>query len=375
MPASNSSFITVNLPHGRGYPIRFAPLSDAPQLFEEVGLRRGQALLVTDENVAEHYLRPLQVALENDGWAPRPHTIPAGEESKSSEMLGRLYDWALEQPIDRQTTVIALGGGVVGDLAGYLAATLLRGLPLVQIPTSLIAQADSSIGGKTGINHPAGKNLIGAFHQPRLVLVDASTLSTLPERDYASGLAEVVKHALSSDAGLFYWLESRWADILHREDEVVREMVHRTASIKAAVVAEDEREIGKRKLLNFGHTFGHAIERVTGYGTFTHGEAVAVGMRAALHLSRSMQSGSTIREEALPAAFDRADALVSRIPIAGSLEGLSVETLTEAMQTDKKRDAERLQFVVLNAIGEALVTDEIPPGALEAAWNYAIGAC
>ena len=375
MPASNSSFITVNLPHGRGYRIRFAPLSDAPQLFEEVGLQRGQALLVTDENVAEHYLQPLKSVLGDAGWTTRSHTIPAGEASKSAEMLGRMYDWALEQPIDRQTLVIALGGGVVGDLAGYLAATLLRGLPLVQIPTSLIAQADSSIGGKTGINHPAGKNLIGTFYQPRLVLVDPSTLATLPERDYTSGLAEIVKQALIADVRLFDWLESRWDDILRKEESTVAEMVYRSASIKAAIVTEDELEIGKRKLLNFGHTFGHAIERVTGYGTFTHGEAVAAGMRAALHLSGSVQSGSTIREDALPAALNRADALVSRIPIAGSLEGLSVETLTEAMQTDKKRNAERLQFVVLNAIGEALVTDEIPPGALEAAWNYAKAVC
>ena len=390
MPASNSSTITVDLPHGRGYPIHFSALPDAPRLFEEAGLQGGRALLVTDENVAEHYLRPLQDALGRSGWTLRTRVIPAGEASKSSEMLDRLYDWALEQPITRETPVIALGGGVVCDLAGYLAATLLRGLPLVQIPTSLIAQADSSIGGKTGINHPAGKNMIGAFHQPRLVLVDASVLTSLPERDYTSGLAEVVKHALIADAGLFDWLEGRWDDILQRADDAVREMVHRAASIKAAIVAEDELEAGRRKLLNFGHTFGHAIERASGYGTFTHGEAVAVGMRAALHLSGSVQSGSVqfgsvqsgsvkfgraIQEKSPTQGFDRADALLSRIPVAGSLEGLSVEALTEAMQTDKKRDAERLQFVVLKEIGEARVVDRVSSEALEAAWNYAKAAC
>ncbi len=361
----------MDLPHGRGYPIHFAALSEAPQLFDEADLRRGRALLVTDENVAEHYLGPLQGVLGDAGWMPRSRIIPAGEASKSSEVLGRLYDWALEQSVDRQTLMIALGGGVVGDLAGYLAATLLRGLPLVQIPTSLIAQADSSIGGKTGINHPAGKNLIGAFYQPRLVLVDTSVLSTLPERDYTSGLAEVVKHALIADAGLLNWLESRWDDILLRKGDTVREMVHRSASIKVDIVAEDERETGKRKLLNFGHTFGHAIERAAGYGAFTHGEAVAVGMRAALHLSGSVQSGNTLQEDALPSPFDLADALVSRIPVVGSLEGLSVKALMAAMQTDKKRDAEHLHFVVLDEIGEARVTDRVPPGALEAAWNYA----
>ena len=375
MPSPSPSLISLGLPQGRGYPIHFAVLSAAPQLFEQAGLRRGQTLLVTDENVAEHYLQPLKSALEDAGWTPKSRIIPAGEASKSSEVLGRLYDWALEQSIDRKTLVIALGGGVVGDLAGYLAATLLRGLPLVQIPTSLIAQADSSIGGKTGINHPAGKNLIGAFYQPRLVLVDTSVLSTLPERDYTSGLAEVVKYALIADTRLFDWLEGRWDDILLREHDTVREMVHRSASIKAAIVAEDERETGKRKLLNFGHTFGHAIERATGYGAFTHGEAVAVGMRAALHLSGSVQSGRVIQEESPARDLDLADALVSRIPVVGSLEGLSVKALMAAMQTDKKRDAEHLHFVVLNEIGEARVTDSVPPGALEAAWNYAKGAC
>ncbi len=373
MPKPTSQQIVVDLPPGRNYAIHFDRLVEAPGLLASAGVQSGQLLVVADDNVARHYLHALTASLETNGWAPRTHVVPPGEASKSTAVLGRLYDWALQAPIDRSTSVIALGGGVVGDLAGYLAATLLRGLPLFHIPTSLVAQVDSSIGGKTGINHSAGKNLIGAFHQPRFVLTDVSVLATLPDREYASGLAEVVKHALIADAGFFNWLETRWADVVQKDESVVAEMVFRAASIKAGIVAEDERESGRRRLLNFGHTFGHAIELATGYGTFTHGEAVAVGMRAALHLSSSLQSGKTVHERMLLPAFTRADALLSRIPISASLDGLSIEELIAAMATDKKRTEANLRFVVLNAVGKAKVVDVVPRGALEAAWKYAMG--
>lgn len=372
MPAPNPQQITVDLPQSQGYTIHFAPLAEAARLFAGIGLQRGQALVITDENVAEHYLQQLTDVLERDGWMPRTHIIPAGELSKSASMLGRLYDRALEKPIDRDVPVVALGGGMVGDLAGFFAATLLRGLPLVHIPTSVIAQADSSIGGKSGINHSTGKNLIGAFYQPRLVLTDVSTLATLPERDYTSGLAEVVKHALIADAEFFGWLESRWGEILGKEESVVAEMIFRAASIKAAIVNEDERESGRRRLLNFGHSFGHAIELASGYGLLTHGEAIAIGMRAALHLSSSVLSKSVFQADAILHAFERADALISRIPGACALDGLSINALVAAMATDKKRTREGPRFVVLSAVGKAVVVDAVPPAAVEAAWGYAL---
>ncbi len=352
--------VPVALPHGRAYAVHLRPLADAPTVLRQAGLAPGRGLVVTDETVAALYLDELRAALETDGWTVHAQAIPPGEASKSSAHLGTLYDWALGLEIDRATPLLALGGGVVGDLAGFAAATLLRGLPLVQLPTTLIAQADSAIGGKTGINHPAGKNLIGAIWQPRLVLADTGTLRTLSERDWTSGLAEVVKSALIADAAFVDWLGTRWETILDREPSVVAALVRRTAAIKAGIVAEDERETGRRALLNFGHTFGHAVEQAAGYGAFTHGEAVALGMRAALHLSQRLAPN---------VSFGRAEALLARLP-APPLR-LPTETLTAAMATDKKRRAGRLRFVVLDAVGRASVTDDVTPEAVAAAWEAA----
>jgi 3-dehydroquinate synthase len=359
--------VRVALPDssGRGYSIEFRSLSESPAQLREAGLRAGACLLVTDTNVASHYLAPFRSALEANGWTPHVFVVPAGEASKSADRLDDVYDWALGLGIDRQTPVLALGGGVVGDLAGFAAATLLRGLPLVQLPTSLVAQADSAIGGKTGINHATGKNLIGAFHQPRLVLADPATLQTLPEREWTSGLAEVVKAALIADTDFLAWLDTNWDAILRRDAEPVATLVRCAAAIKAAIVTEDEREAGRRALLNFGHTFGHAIERVAGYGTFTHGEAVALGMRAALHLSKTLHPD---------VSFHRADALVVRIPVPPGLADFATVDLTRAMQTDKKRHDGRLRFVVLGEPGSAYVTAEVASDAVAAAWDYARNA-
>lgn len=360
-PAPLLSPIPVPL-GSRSYAIHVAPLAEAPALFVEAGLPSGPCLVVTDEHVAAHYLGPLSEALAAAGWVTQAHVLPPGEATKSAGHLGALYDWALGLGISRQTPMLALGGGVVGDLAGFAAATLLRGLPLVHLPTSLVAQADSAIGGKTGINHAAGKNLIGAFHHPRLVLADPATLWTLPEREFTSGLAEVVKAALVADAPFAGWLDERWDAVLERDSETLPPLVHRAAAIKAAIVAEDEREAGQRAILNFGHTFGHAIERVAGYGTFTHGEAVALGMHAALDLSR------TLRPEA---DFDAAEALVARLPAPSGLRDLATDDLIAAMATDKKRTSDGLRFVVLDAVGEARVASGVRRGAVEAAWEYA----
>jgi 3-dehydroquinate synthase len=277
--------------------------------------------------------------------------------------LHALYDAALTWGIDRATPVLALGGGVVGDLAGYAAATLLRGLSLIQLPTSLIAQVDSALGGKTGINHAVGKNLIGAFHQPRLVATDLTTLQTLPEREWTSGLAEGVKHALITDGDFFDFLEREWTLVLARDEATLAEMVPRAASIKADVVSKDEREQGRRAILNFGHTFGHAIERVAGYGQLTHGEAVALGMRAALHLSQHLHPNTD---------FSRAQSLVRRLPVQGNYENLPIPDLLTAMQSDKKVSRGHIRFVVLRRLGEAYVTAEVSSAAVEVAWQEAL---
>jgi len=354
--------LSVNLQDSRSYRLFFRPIEEIPDLLKETGYTVGRCLVVTDEHVASNYLGVFERVLTGAGWSPRTIILPPGETTKSSEQLGRIYNSALQWGIDRKTPILALGGGVVGDLAGYAAATLLRGVPVVQIPTSLVAQIDSAIGGKTGINHPAGKNLIGAFHQPAFVCIDTRTLFTLPYREWTSGMAEMVKHALIADADLFDDLETDWTAVLDRQSDAVQRAVYRAAQIKTVVVSEDERETGKRAILNFGHTFGHAIERVAGYGTFTHGEAVALGMQAALYLSSRLNPDFPL---------DRAAGLVKRIPVPDGLNTLPVEALTDAMKTDKKVQAGTLRFVLLECIGRAYIAKGIAPELLEAAWNYA----
>lgn len=358
----STSPLSVRFDDGRGYPIHFRSLADAPTLMEEAGLAPGRCLLITDRNVAAHYRSPLRSALERAGWAPHDIVIPPGESSKSAEQLERIYDEALRTGIDRETPVLALGGGVVGDLAGFAAATLLRGVPLVHLPTSLIAQVDSSIGGKTGINHATGKNLIGAFYQPTLVITDVRTTDTLPQREWTSGMAEVVKHALIADPSLVDFLERHISNLMLRRSDAVAEMIRRAAQVKVDVVAADEREQGRRAILNFGHTFAHAIEREAGYGAFTHGEAVAVGMRAALHLSHRLHPSLD---------RDRADALVRTIPVNGNPAELALPALREAMTFDKKNKGETVRFVVLDRIGHARVTDAPTPADLKHAWDFA----
>jgi 3-dehydroquinate synthase len=297
----------------------------------------------------------------------KPIVLPPGEATKSASCLHRIYDEALSWGIDRQTPVFALGGGVVGDLAGFAAATLLRGLPLVQLPTSLLAQVDASVGGKTAINHDTGKNLIGAFYQPRLVCADPDTLDTLPMDEYTSGMAEVVKHALIGDVDLMAFLEDHLVPVFSRRDrEAVARTIEQAVRVKATVVAADERESGRRAILNFGHTFAHAIERVAGYGTFSHGEAVAVGMRAGLYLSHRRHP------DALPR--DRADDLIRAIPVEAEPSALSFDALYDAMAADKKNDGDTIRFVLLRRLGEAYVSGEVSRSEAEQAWRFACRA-
>lgn len=341
--------IKIDLGAARSYHYHIDVLQRVPQLMAEAGLRTGKCIVITDTTVAALYAENLETALQDAGWQPERIVVSAGEKAKGYADLHQIYDAALSSGIDRKTPVLALGGGVVGDLAGFGAATLLRGLPFVQLPTTLIAQVDSALGGKTGINHTTGKNLIGAFHQPAFVCADLQTLHSLPFREWTSGLAEVVKHALIADAEFVTWLEENWDAVISRENSILGTLLHRAAGIKAVVVSQDEREAGLRAILNFGHTFGHAIEHVAGYGHFTHGEAVAMGMRAALHLSAKLHPALDV---------DRAANLVNKLPIQAGAIDMPLDDLVNAMYTDKKVLAGRVRFVLLDQIGHAYVESD-----------------
>jgi 3-dehydroquinate synthase len=348
----------------RSYTVHYQSLEHLPSLLQEEGLRVGRCLLVSDENVASHYRSPLVHQLEDAGWTVRSIVLPPGEKTKSAEALQSIYDEALTWGIDRRTPVLALGGGVIGDLAGFAAATLLRGLPLVHLPTSLLAQVDASVGGKTAINHETGKNLIGAFYQPRLVCTDPTVLDTLPMNEYTSGMAEVVKHALIRDVELMTFLEENLVPILSRRNrDAIAETIQRAVSVKAEVVSADEREAGERVILNFGHTFAHAIESVAGYGTFSHGEAVALGMRAALYLSHRRHPDTLPRERAVE--------LVRALPVEPDPSTLDFEAVYNAMRSDKKNEGETIQFVLLSQLGDAYVAGDVSRSEVRQAWEFA----
>lgn len=342
-------------------PISFAPLDTLPAVIRAGGVETDRCLVVTDEHVAALYGDAVCNSLALKKIAPHLIVLPSGEESKSQNQLSVIYDRALAWGIERGTPLVALGGGVVGDLAGYAAATLLRGIPLFQVPTTLVAQVDSSIGGKTGINHEAGKNLIGAFYRPAGILTDPVLLKSLPTREWTSGLAEVIKHGLIADDTFFTELETQAEALFDRNEAVVERIVPRAADVKVRIVCEDEFETGLRAILNFGHTFAHAIEKVAGYGVYTHGEAVAAGMRAALHVS----------EHTIP-DFDaeRADRIVRRIPVPPGLASLSIADLMDAMKLDKKVRRGNVRLVLLDRIGHAFVTGDIPSTLVEKAWAF-----
>lgn len=356
--------LTVDLPGKRSYNIIFDVLEALPSAMRTASVRPGKVLVITDTNVAGHYRSRLDGILKGDGWDPLILTLPTGETTKSPKHLHAIYDAALAWQVDRRTPILAFGGGVIGDLAGFAAATLLRGLPFVQVPTSLVAQVDSAIGGKTGINHEEGKNLIGAFHQPELVFVDPKMLFTLPRREWHGGLAEVFKHALIKDEAFFAWIESNLGNVIARHPDVVADLVYRAASIKAGVVGRDELEQGERMILNFGHTFGHALEKVLGYGVFTHGEAVVVGMRAALQMSRRFHRG-------LDQA--RVERVLQHVPLPSLPSNLGIPSVREAMTADKKRDQALLRFILLKRIGQAYVTTDVSEADIDAALAHALG--
>ena len=281
---------TVSVQLGnRSYAIKIAP-----GLLKQLGgecarLKLGdRCAIITDTNAGKHFAKPVYESLLKAGFEPVLITVPAGEKSKRISVVENCYDQLAAQRFERKSFIVALGGGVVGDLAGFVAATYLRGIPFVQVPTTLLAQVDSSVGGKTGVNLRAGKNLVGAFYQPRLVLCDLETLKALPEREFRAGLAEVIKYGIIFDAKLFAQLERDLPKILKRDSETLSPIIARCCEIKAEVVSQDETENGLRAILNFGHTIGHAIENSSGYGKFLHGEAISVGQVAAAKLSQKI---------------------------------------------------------------------------------------
>lgn len=302
-------------------------------------------LIVSNETVSPLYLDVLLDMLRGRNT----HTVVLrdGESFKTLTSVAMIIDSLVDTGANRDVTVIALGGGVVGDIGGFAAACYMRGVAFIQVPTTLLSQVDSSVGGKTGVNHARGKNLIGAFHQPRLVLIDTDTLSTLPEREFSAGMAEVIKHAATFDSSYFAWLEDNMAALLRRDPAPLARCILRSCEIKAAVVAEDEKEHGRRALLNFGHTFGHAIENCSGYGEWLHGEAVAAGMIMAAKLSK------------LPAADQqRLRDLVSSAGLPVDPPPVGEAALREAMKLDKKVQQKQLRFVVLQSIGNAFVSSD-----------------
>jgi len=308
-------------------------------------------LIVTNETVAPLYLRKLTGNLS--GRSVESINLADGEEFKTVEAVTAVLDKLVSSRANRDTTVIALGGGVVGDIAGFAAACYMRGVAFIQVPTTLLAQVDSSVGGKTGVNHPQGKNLIGAFHQPKIVLIDTDTLTTLPDRELRAGLAEVIKHGAIADHEFFAWLEKNMPALLNKDPGALAYAVQRSCEIKAQVVAEDERETGRRAILNFGHTFGHAIEHCQGYGQWLHGEAVAAGMVMAAELS-------TLGEE----DRNRVRALIEAAGLPGAAPAVGAAALREAMGMDKKVQQKQLRFVLLDGLGSAYVTSDYDEAGL-----------
>jgi 3-dehydroquinate synthase len=351
----------------RSYPIHIGQ-----GLLEQLGALLGhlplskKALVVTQAPVRATYGERVIRSLRAHGFEAEGFEVLDAEEAKSLAWLEKIYDRLVELRLDRRSPLIALGGGVVGDLAGFAAATYMRGIPLVQVPTTLLAQVDSSIGGKTAVNHPRGKNLIGAFYQPRLVLIDVDTLRSLPPRELRSGLAEVVKYGVIAEPALFELLERRAADVLAGDAALLIEVIRACCQIKADVVAADEHEGGVRAILNFGHTFGHAIEATTGFSRYTHGEAVAIGMVWATELSRRLglcDDGLLVRLRGLLRRFGLPTALQE--PVQG---------LREALLLDKKAVGGRLRFILVERLGKVAVRDDVPADEVEALLTWGLAA-
>jgi shikimate kinase/3-dehydroquinate synthase len=313
----------------------------------------GTASIISDKTVFSIYGAQVKKTLEKAGFAVNSCVVPPGEASKNIARAVKIYDFLIEYHVERNDVIVALGGGMVGDLAGFVAATFLRGLPWLQVPTSLIAMTDASIGGKVAVDHPWGKNLIGAFYQPRLVLADVKTLTTLPQRELTSGWAEVIKHGLILDTDFLQIIEENAKDLLKLKPDITSKVIAQSATIKCRVVSEDERETGKRTILNYGHTIAHGLEAATKYGRFLHGEAVAIGMMVAARLSH--------RLKLLPQdAVERQKAILQKFGLPIDCSGVSLDSVLAAMKLDKKVRGKAIRWVLLEDIGRAIIRSDVP---------------
>ena len=341
----------------RSYPIHIGAdlLSRADLLVPHLAQKR--AVIVTNTTVAPLYLARLTATLQSAGIDVFPVVLPDGEAYKTWETLNLIFDALLTQRAERKTTLIALGGGVIGDMTGFAAASYQRGVPFIQIPTTLLSQVDSSVGGKTGINHPLGKNMIGAFYQPKVVLADTATLETLPARELSAGLAEVIKYGLIWDVEFLSWLETHMDKLRALDEPAIAHAIYRSCEIKAQVVAQDEREGGIRAILNLGHTFGHAIETGMGYGNWLHGEAVGAGMVMAAQTSQRLGWLSE-------ADVARTRALIKAAGLPDVAPDLGVDTWLDYMGHDKKVESGKMRFVLLKKLGEAVITADVPTDVL-----------
>ena len=320
----------------------------------------GRCAIITDTNVGKHFAKPVYESLLKAGFETVLITVPAGEKSKRISVVENCYDQLAAHRLERKSFIVALGGGVVGDLAGFVAATYLRGIDFVQVPTTLLAQVDSSVGGKTGVNLRAGKNLAGAFYQPRLVLCDLDALKTLPEREYSAGLAEVIKCGIIFDDQLFSQLERVLPKILKRDSKALAEIIARCCEIKAEVVSQDETETGLRAILNFGHTIGHAIENSSGYGKLLHGEAISIGQAAAAKISQRI-SGLPERDvERIVTLFER-----TGLPVQIKLNSGQRRKLFAAMLLDKKASGGEIKFVLAEKIGKVVWGQKVSQALVE----------
>jgi 3-dehydroquinate synthase len=351
----------------RTYPIHIGVglLNETALLLQH--LKQKQVAIVSNTTVAPLYLDKVAKPLRDAGVHVVEIILPDGEKYKNSETLNTIYDALINARCERNTTLVALGGGVIGDLTGYAAATYLRGVPFIQIPTTLLSQVDSSVGGKTGINHPQGKNMIGAFYQPKLVLIDTDTLRTLPQRELSAGVAEVIKYGLIRDAAFFDWLEANMERLMALDEAVVSEAVYRSCKNKADVVAADEKEAGERALLNLGHTFGHAIENAMGYGVWLHGEAVAAGTIMAAELSLKMGWLQAKDVQRIKAIF--ASAKLQQMPPA-----LGVEKYLDLMGLDKKVQDGKIRLILQQAIGKSVIISDYDTKALQSVLANQSGA-
>lgn len=360
---------TINVALGaRSYPIHIGA-GILPRAAEWLGqLQPSQVVLISNPVVDQYWGGAVTSSLEQGGFVFRKILVPDGEGSKTLSIFNRIVAGMLRARCDRETVVVALGGGVIGDLAGYVAAAYMRGVRFIQMPTTLLAQVDASIGGKTGVNHRLGKNMIGAFHQPRMVLIDTATLQTLPPREVICGLAEIIKHAVIADRSCFETLEKNLPAILSLDSSLLTPLIAHSCAIKAAIVSRDEREeSGARALLNFGHTVGHALEAAGGFQTLRHGEAVLLGMLAEAYLSRI--AGSLAPED-----FQRFEVFLRRLPLKLELAGINMEEIGGFLQRDKKAQRGAARLVLLQALGAARFTADWPAASLDEAVRYALAA-